>query len=475
MKSKIQLYFLLLLAGVFANLNGFALQSKIFGKAPEYNQSSIDLYIYHDFITEEKVKLGAIHFGSDGNFLLNIETQSTILAMADFDGFQGMIYIEPGKSYEIVFPPKRNQTEAQKRNPFVKADPIWFGIKNADKNELNYQIQQFEQQYIILENQYFDQIYGNRSKQLVDSIKHRLDQLFPKSANQLLESHKLFRKANLDFALNQAKSKDFMETYFCSVKPVSNLNAYAVIFNQTFNNYFESLYTAASSKKFRAVIASTDLQKLENYFNKELHFNNELSHLVILKSLNDAYYSKQFSKNSVLNLLNQVKSPLWNEYEQKIAKLIQSKLTYLSSGTEPPAIALKSLSGQKINLSDFKNKYIYLHFTDLKNSICRQHLDALKNTANQFKDKLVIINVVSSNKDFRNESNWAGVFTIAETNIEASYKVKTFPTSFLIGKDGRLLLSPAPNPLDGFDRQMGQILKSDYIKELQKTNSQLIK
>ena len=250
------------------------------------------------------------------------------------------------------------------------------------------------------------------------------------------------------------------------------LGAYAIAFNQTFNNYFEKLYTATGSKKFKEIIGSVNLQKLDDFFQKELNFNKELSHLVLLKSLYDAYYSKQFSKTSVLNLLNQVKSPDWTEYEQQIAKLTEAKLTYLSSGTNPPAIVLKDLNGQKVDLSDYKNKYIYLHFTDPKNLICRQHLDALKTTANLYKEKLVIINVIPDGKNFKNVNGWGGIFTTSETNIEASYKVKTFPNSFLIGKDGRLLLSPAPNPIDGFDRQMGQILKSDYFKDLQKSNNQ---
>lgn len=471
MKVKSLSLFFLLLA-VFSFAKCWSAQVHIFGKAPEYSQNNIDLYVFHDFITEEKIKLGTIRFNPEGNFDLVVEITATSLAMGDFDGYHGKIYLEPGKSYEIVFPPKRNLTEAQKRNPFVKPDPVWFGLKNPDKNELNYRIQLFEQEYTTLENKYFDQIYVNQSKSLVDTVKQKLDLLFPKSTNSLFESHKLFRKANLDFALNQGKSKEFMETYFCAVKPVVSLDAYAVIFNQTFINYFEKLYTASNSKKFKEVISAISLAKLDTYFREELHFNKELSHLVLLKSLSDAYYSKQFSKTSILNLLNQIKSPEWTEYEQKIAKLTEAQLTYLSSGTLPPVLSMRNLNGQKVSLLDYKNTYIYLHFTDPKNLICRQHLDALKNTAKLYKDKLIIINVIPDSKGFKNESNWAGIFATSETSLEQSYKVKTFPTSFLIGKDGRLLLSPAPNPIDGFDRQMGQILKSDYFREMQKANGQ---
>jgi hypothetical protein len=92
----------------------------------------------------------------------------------------------------------------------------------------------------------------------------------------------------------------------------------------------------------------------------------------------------------------------------------------------------------------------------------------LKTIASHYKEKLVIINVIPDSKGFKNESNWPGFFVTTSANIEKTYKVKTYPNAFLIGKDGKLLLSPAPNPIDGFDRIMGQLIKSDYYKEIQK-------
>jgi hypothetical protein len=166
-----------------------------------------------------------------------------------------------------------------------------------------------------------------------------------------------------------------------------------------------------------------------------------------------------------------VKTSGWSEYEQKTAQLIRRELTYLTSGTSPPAIRLRNLNGQKVSFDDYPNSYIYLHFTDPKNPICRQHLDELKTIASHYKDKLVIINVIPENREFKNEKGWAGLFTTSESNLLETYKIKTYPVSYLIGKDGRLLLSPAPNPIDGLDRQLGQLLKSDYMKEMQKSNN----
>jgi hypothetical protein len=456
---------------LFLNGNAYSASVKIMGKAPYYARNSIDLNTLHDFISEEKIKLGTLQFNAEGNFSLEIEIAETILGFADFDGYHGMIYLEPGKTYEILFPPKRTLTESQKRNPFTKPEPVWFGITNPSETELNFRIQKFEQVYTTYENRYFNLIYAGGSKSLVDTVKNNLDKEFPATNSPFFESHKLYRKANLDFALNQGKSPDFIKTYFSTIKPIYQLASYATIFNQFFLNYFTVLGNSTQYSEVRNMVNASELSKLDDYFQKQFHFNRDLSHWILLKSMNDAYYSKQFSRLSILKMLDEIKTEGWSAYEQKTAQLIRIKLTWLSSGTIPPILPLIDLNGKKVNLSDFPNAYIYLHFTDPKNTICQQHLDALKVIASHYKEKLVIINVIPDRSGFKNEKEWAGIFTTTEKNILESYKVKTFPNSFLIGKDGKLLLSPAPNPIDGLDRQLGQIFKSDHFKEMQKTNN----
>lgn len=474
MNTKLLLLALVILA-LSLTEKAWSVPVKISGKAPEYALNSVDLYRYHDFISEEKIILGTIQFNAEGLFRLDIELTETCLCRADFDGYHGMIYLEPGKSYELVFPPKRILSESQKRNPFVKPEAVWLGLGNPVKNELNIQIQQFEQAYSRYENNSFNQIFINRSKSVIDTVKRRLDNEFPETQSSFFESHKLFRKSTLDFALNQGKTAGFMETYFSKTEPCYQLAAYATAFNQVFLNYFNVLTGTMHGAAIKTLMGTSNLQALDDYFQKQLHFNQKLSHWVLLKALNDAYYSKQFSTTSVLKMLDQVKNAGWSDYERKTALLIRSKLTYLSSGTFPPALALKDMNGQKINLSDFPNTYIYLHFTDPKNIICRQHLDALKITAATFKEKLVIIHVIPKTSGFKNDGNWAGIFTTTENDLEKTFKVKTFPTSFLLGKDGKLLLSPAPNPIDGLDRQLAQLFKSDHYKEFEKNNKKNVK
>ena len=465
--NSVLIIFCLFIAG-----KAFAASVKITGKATEYANHSIELNIFHDFISEEKIKSGTIYFDAQGLFELTFNLEQVSLCFADFDGYHAMIYLEPGKTYELLFPPKRTLSAAEKKNPFLKPEPVWLGIKDPDKDDLNVLIQRFEIAYMTHENKYFDQIFIRQSSALVDTVKRMLDKEFPNTGNSLFEAHKAFRKGNLEFALHQGKSATFMDTYFKETKPFYNLAAYSSLFNQVFVNYFTHLENTHQHSAVGKMISSANLQQLDEYFQKQLHFNKELSHWVLLKSMKDAYYTKNFSKAAILKMLNQVKEAGWSSYEQKTAHLIREKLTYLASGTNPPAINLMDQSGQMVRFSDYPNTYIYLHFTDPVNTICRQHLDVLKTIAARYKEKLVIINVIPDLKNFKNGAGWPGIFTATTNNVETTYKVKTVPNSFLIGKDGKLLLSPAPNPIDGLDRQIGQILKNDHIKEMQKSNGQ---
>lgn len=469
--NKIFVQLLIFISIAFSGQKAFSARVVVSGKAPEYAGNKIDFYTLHDFISGNKENLGTFTVKSDGSFELEADLNQTRLGFADFDGYHCMIYLEPGKNYQILLPPKRNLTPAQKRNPFTKTDEIWLGVLNAGKDELNFRIQEFEQKYLELENRIFNEVFLSQSAKLVDSVKNELAREFPKTDDEFFEDHKFFRIANLEFAVNQGRSAEFMKTYFSTKKPPYELNAYATIFNQEFSNYFTSLSTSPHQSAVSQLIINSELTKLDEYFQQKLHFNPALSHWVLLKSMKDAYYNKLFDKAAVLKLLDQVNVEAgWSEYEKETARLVRRDLTYLASGTFPPKITLKKPDGQPVDLGNYRGSYIYLQFTDPKNIICAQHLDALKKIAANFNnEKLVIINVIPQNQEFKNEREWPGIFATSSDNLSETYKVKTYPTSYLISKDGKLLLSPAPNPIDGLDRQLGQIFKSDHLKEMQKS------
>ena len=76
-----------ILLGLLISGKSTSAQVKISGKAPEYALNSIELYMLHDFISEEKIKLGELRFNANGDFNLTVDISETNLCLAEFDGY----------------------------------------------------------------------------------------------------------------------------------------------------------------------------------------------------------------------------------------------------------------------------------------------------------------------------------------------------------------------------------------------------
>ncbi len=469
MKLKTLLLFFVLTAGssLFAHAQK---PVTLMGKVPEYSGYHIDFYGFADAISEEKQLLTSLKINSDGTFSTSFPLSEITYIFAEFDAYQASLFLVPGEQYELIFPPRKPVSSSQKRNPFFEADEITFLLKNSDAQELNRQIGQFELAYLKEESRYFNQIYHQHSKAAVDSLKSNLHQQFPETDNSYFEHYKFYRTAFAEFALHQGQPAEFVRRYFIDRKPDLSVPPCKQLFQQLFTNYFEFEASKIHSTDFKRLVAQADLGGIENYLITKNGWNSFLSRLVILQSINDAYFQGQFPQRSLFRLLDKITESQWSQENKAIARRLKDKLSYLQQGSEAPNFSMTDFSGEKHQLSDFTGKYVYLNFTRVSNPICRQHLDQLKESASQFEQKLHILNLILPEEADKQElilqQNWAGNFYVVDEKVADTYRVNNFPLAYLIDKNGRLALSPAPNPLDGFEQHFLNLLKQNRINEL---------
>lgn len=443
----------------------------ISGSAPEYAGYAIDLYQLLDPFSEEKEIIATLNIDNNGSFKSQIQLESTTLYQADFDTWHAKIYLEPCKNYNLVFPPLNTVSDIQKRNPFFNPEIIFFGLRDAPETDLNRMIQAFEKSYAEQENHFFNEIFYSKSQAAVDSLKNNLIKLFPDSGNRYFEDYKLYRMASAEYALHQGKADDFIQTYFIKKEPNLQLEPYVQLFKQLFTNYFAVTGNSIGGNDFMNLVGRADLDGIESYFITNKGWNKKLSHLVILSSINDAYYQGQFSQSSLLNLLKKIAdSDGWDNSEKRIATALLNKLTYLQKGSDAPDLVFTDFNGVEHSLSEFEGQYIYLDFTSVSNPICRQHLDYIKSDMTDISQQVKFIHLIpeseATKKDLIQQQNWPGeFFTVSEKETD-KYKVKTYPTAYLISKDGKLLLSPASTPMDGFKNQFTSLLRQQQIEEL---------
>ncbi len=444
----------------------------ISGLANDYSGYTINIYQITDPISETKQPITSLNIGADGSFHSTFELTKTTYAEAEFDAYQATIYLQPGESYELIFPPLKKVSPAQKRNPFFQYDEIAFATKSSDPNELNRLIQQFELAYLKEETKYFNEIYHRQSEAAVDSLKHHLTIRFPETENSYFENYKFYRIAFAEFALQREHPDELIKKYFINHKPNLDLPPCVQLFTQLFSDHFTFEANQIQGTEFRRLVAQAKLPGIEDYFMTNNGWDKNLSRLVILQSIKDAYKQGQFSPRSMKHLLDKVQDSDWPTSKKEIAKRLENKISYLEPGTEAPNFSMTDFNGIKHQLKDFNDKYVYLNFTRVANPICRQHLDQLKKSSALLQQELHIVNLImpgeTNKKELIRQQEWPGDFFIIDEQTADEYQVSTFPMAYLVDKEGKFVFSPAPNPLDGFEQRFLNLLKQERIEELRR-------
>ena len=462
--------FLLLSIFTLSTVQGQNNPVTIKGNASDYAGYIIELYQLADPFSEVKNIVSSFQINADGSFQTEIQLNETTFCQADFDAWQAEIYMEPGKNYNLVFPPLNKVSDLQKRNPFFNAETVSFGLIDAPEDDINRMIQAFEQIYTEQENYFFNKIYLAKSQSAVDSLENIMEQKFPVSDNRYFEDYKFYRLGSVEYALHQGRNDSFVETYFVKRGANLQLQPYKQLFEQLFTNYFSVIGNSIGSETFKRMVGQADLNGIETYFISTKNWSQELTHLVILGSINDAFYQGQFGENSLLRLLDKIIQSSWPKSEQQIASALKEKLTYLLPNSIAPQLSYTDFDGKKHTLSELAGKYVYLHFTSVSNPICRQHLDYIKSNMQSILQNVTFVHLIPesemSKKELIMQQDWPGNFYIVSESETDTYKVKTYPSAYLISPEGTLILSPAQNPMDGFGSQFSNILKQKRIEEL---------
>jgi len=123
----------------------------------------------------------------------------------------------------------------------------------------------------------------------------------------------------------------------------------------------------------------------------------------------------------------------------------QNRGTLAADGKTAPDFTLKSISGEVIQLSQLKGKKVLIYFFAPWCSICHMsggNLNALRKARS--KDDLEILVVGLSYEfdaeiqDFANELELTMPVLYGTEQQMADYKIKGFPTYFVIDKDGKV-------------------------------------
>lgn len=467
MKERILVFFFSLLVSLPA------LAIRIEGKNREYAEKEIEFYRFSDPVTQEKELVFTLKPDEEGNFTADTEVPQTTFVFSDFGIYRGLLFLEPGKNLKLLFPPLREKSFADSKNPYFEPVEFWFSTEKGD--QLNDHISIFDSKLNLLTDKFFNQLYFTQSQSAFDSVKTQLSEVADISASPVFTTHKNLKLKSLEADVFRLKPETVSKELMKTEQEFLSHPAFLELFDKTFANKLSFEARAAGGDKIRQAVAARNVTFLKNLVNEKYNIPGSFADLVLLKILHDAFYSGDFQQNDILAIISSpALSADSNQYIRHISENILKKLKFLQKGSKAPVICLKDTNGHNVcsdsTPADDK-KFKYLIFADTEMIVCREHLKYLTRIDEMFQKQLEIIIVLRKSdiigmKIFLDKEKIPGIHLVDENSEFAEkYRVKSYPSCLLLNHIHEVEFQQAFAPMDGFEQQFGSFLQQHLFEQ----------
>ncbi len=463
---RCKIVFLLFL--VFYSFDGFSQKVIINGNAPEYANTPITLLKYKNYITKNEVVVSSDTVDLNGDFQFEFNLADVTEVFMHLGIYRCFLYAEPGKAYTLILPQKQDKKESQKFNPFFQETDVHVTIKNFKDEELNFNIRTFDQSYYPYYNKHVFDVFSRHDFSHLDSAVNNLKGPYVNVDNLYLQNYIKYKLARLRYLAYQKQSKNISDEFFLNQPVEYNNVAYMELFNRVYDDYFIYFGRTNEGKKIYSDISSNkSLISLKETLGQDKVLSNDtLKEIVILKNLHDQFYGDMFSRSAILDVLDSITTQSAIEAHVDMANDIIAKITRLLAGYEPPQFQLYDKDSTLVSLKDFEGEYVYLNFCSCQSYACITEFQTIDQFNERHKEHLKIVTIVADDKYEtmvrflkRYPFEWTFLHYGNQTELIKEYDIRAFPTYFLLGPDGKLILSPAPGPNEGFGEQLFKIMR----------------
>ena len=464
-------------------ISGTALQTgnntiMLKGRALEYAGDTLVFFGYSNMVSFSEVELGQCSVNDSGFFECLLPLDQTRLVFTYTGVYNCHLYAQPGMVYDIRLPRKREKEIQDLINPYFEETSVHLNVRAESHlmngtvprpdEELNFLIRAFNDAFYPYYYKFVINAYGNRvdRKELNETTKE-IRSPFDSIDEPFLEAYIDYRMGLLHHYGSQVSSQKIIQDYFLR-KPILYHNpAYMELFNQVYKDYFIAFAEQNPGLKLPRVLNhEKDYTEANKILSREPALRNDtLRELVMLKGLYDGFYDGKNIPSSMIQLLDSVKSHSLIEIHQQAVQDIMLEITRILPGYQPPDFALYRSDSTLVRLSDFKGGYVYLNFCNSFGYYCVREYEYLRILHERLKDKISIVTILVDDSfenmvelEKSNNYPWTFLHFSNQPDILDGYDIRGYPSYFLIGPEGRLILSPAPSPVENFESTFLKIL-----------------
>jgi len=463
------LLFLLLLLPAFPGWLIQAEPTTVSGNASAYSGMQLVFYRTSDWISGTEKIAGQCQISDSGDFQLVIALEGTTRLFAYLGIYKGYFFAEPGKSYQLVLPEKRDKSQEDLLNPYFEPVELQLGLANFNSADLNMLIAMFDDAYIPFYDKYVNSIYNKPDLMRLEEDIKQMELPFKDDQNDFFRAYRQYHYGMLKMLTKQQGTQSLSDEFFNNRRVLYENPSYAELFNQVFDKYFIFIGRTGAGKQIYADINQTGSYRdlLHTLSGSDNISNDTLTELVVLKQIHDEFYSNQFSRNGLLSILDSLCLTTRVEEHNVIGRNIKYKITRLQPGYAPPQFELRDTDGNLVKLSDFKGKYVYLNFCTCQSYTCLNEFNMLAGLHKRHGNRLSIITIATDPMEevlrqflVKNQYDWKFLHYDNQPEILKDYDIRAFPTYFLIGPDGNLIFSPALSPAENFETKLFETMRS---------------
>ena len=450
---------------------------KITGRSVDYAGDSLAFFSYSNMITFNEKEIASCLVGDSGVFECTLTLEEPRLIFSHLGVYNCFMYAEPGMVYEIRLPQKRQKSMADEANQFFEETSVHISLKvtgttgdfavPGKDEELNFLIHAFNDYFYPYYYKFAVNAYTDRidQKELKDAVEN-LQTTFKDIRSPFFLAYMDYRIGLLNHYGNQVSSQRIMEDFFLD-KPVRYQNpAYMELFNEIFNGFFVQFSKKHPKRNLPVILnRDKDYSGLNEILVRDASLRNDsLRELILLKEFYDGFFDQKNIRSSMLQLLDSLQINTSIDLHRNMVREIMLEITRLLPGYTPPDFALYDHDSTLVHLSDFRGEYIYLSFCNSFSYYCIKEYEYLKILQQRMQGQVRILTILvddsfqSMQELMKNNSYpWTFLHFSNQPQVIDDYDIQTYPSYFLIGPEGKLILSPAPSPAENFEATFRQL------------------
>lgn len=437
--------------------------TKVFGVDKRYAGVTFYLNDASDAISGREIKVKQLVVDSAGRFEFDFKVNRTTPMRIVVDNYKLRFVAEPGKEYELLLPPVKERTVLDELNPYFQYTVIPARFSNANNKDLNSSLLGFDIDYMRIYSEYSVKIFRNRN---IDDLPDKIDSLQLKYSDINSGYFKLYSKSkiallNYKLKLNRYKEKTY--DLFNNSKPDRYNEGYMTLFNEYFDEYFRNSKMIDRKPIGKILERESALDGILSEMDKVKRFKNrELKELVLIKQIYDESYQRLYAFPDLINLLQTIEKRTIADGHKQLCSSVYDLLTRVKPGYAPYKFKLKNDKGEEVTPDMYKGRYfVLIGFCNTYKGEIYNELKLLDMMYSKYARSFKVILVfrgedrgqVREWSDVLNE-NWQIVYSDEDPDLLDKYMVKSYPTFYLLNREGIMLKSPTRLMSEGFENDL---------------------